>query len=137
MSQAWNEIQLFLRRHLSPGVMWIFLINIALFILYMLLTPFSKSLQVLFFLLMQTPKLTIESFFIWQPVTYMFMHADLLHLLFNMIILWFFASRLEDRWGTKRFLRFYFIVGIGAAFFHIMPSYLTGHQSATMLGASG
>lgn len=51
----------------------------------------------------------------WQVVTYLFMHGGFTHLLGNMFALWMFGSVLENRWGPKRFLAFYFICGIGAA----------------------
>lgn len=54
-------------------------------------------------------------FEIWQPVTYMFMHGDFSHLFFNMFALWMFGRGLEQELGTKRFLIYYFVCGIGAA----------------------
>ncbi|RBQ02806.1 rhomboid family intramembrane serine protease [Pedobacter miscanthi] len=56
------------------------------------------------------------SFKIWQPITYMFMHSpiDYLHIIFNMFALYSFGSILEQRWGAKKFLIFYFITGLGA-----------------------
>ena len=53
-------------------------------------------------------------FEIWQPVTYMFMHGDLSHLFFNMFALWMFGRGLEQELGTKRFLIYYLVCGIGA-----------------------
>lgn len=58
-------------------------------------------------------------FQIWQPVTYMFMHGDFFHLFFNMYTLFIFGSVLERVWGTKKFLLFYFVTGIGAGFVHM------------------
>jgi len=58
----------------------------------------------------------------YQVVTYMFMHAGIFHLLFNMFALWMFGSMVERVWGPKRFLIFYFICGVGSAFFQ-MGSY--------------
>ena len=62
----------------------------------------------------------------WQYVTHMFMHgnpyslqATLMHLFFNMFALWMFGSILENIWGAKRFLTFYFICGLGAAALHL------------------
>lgn len=49
----------------------------------------------------------------WTPVTYMFVHGDLFHLLFNMLGLFFFGPVLEERWGSNTFLRFYLICGLG------------------------
>jgi len=55
-----------------------------------------------------------QFFRVWQLVTYMFMHGDLMHLFFNMFGLFMFGSALESRWGPKRFLNFYLITGLGA-----------------------
>lgn len=72
----------------------------------------------------------------WQLVTYMFMHGGFGHLFFNMYTLYIFGSVLERVWGTKKFLLFYFVTGIGAALVHIVVQYLTGSFALTV-GASG
>ena len=51
----------------------------------------------------------------YQLLTYMFMHANFSHLFFNMFALWMFGNTLENIWGTKRFLMYYLICGLGAA----------------------
>ena len=56
----------------------------------------------------------------WQFITHMFMHGDFGHLFFNMFALWMFGSVLENVWGQKRFLTFYFICGLGAALSHMI-----------------
>jgi membrane associated rhomboid family serine protease len=56
----------------------------------------------------------------WQIITYMFMHNDFGHLFFNMFALWMFGSMVENVWGAKRFLTYYLITGIGAAFMHYL-----------------
>jgi membrane associated rhomboid family serine protease len=58
----------------------------------------------------------------YQIVTHMFMHGGFFHLLFNMFALWMFGTHVERVWGPKRFLIFYFICGLGSAFFQ-MGSY--------------
>src|SRR5688572_5424997 len=55
----------------------------------------------------------------WQLITHMFLHGPFMHLLGNMFALWMFGSILENLWGPKRFLTFYFICGIGAALIHL------------------
>lgn len=55
----------------------------------------------------------------WQPITHMFMHGGFWHLFFNMYTLYIFGSVLERQWGTKKFLIFYFITGLGAAALHM------------------
>lgn len=144
MNNIWREIKkmarefnLLLAHYLAPAVRAILVTNVALFILYMLTTPFSENMQTFFYYLMQTPVLAVEHFCVWQFFTYMFMHGTVFHLLMNMLILWFFASRLERRWGTSEFLRFYLIVGVGAGLFHTAMAYLSGRSGSPMLGASG
>jgi len=63
-------------------------------------------------------------FGIWQLITYMFLHSPqmLTHILFNMFGLWMFGSTLENLWGSKRFILFYFICGIGAALMQMAAS---------------
>ena len=59
--------------------------------------------------------ITASDFYIWQPLTYMFMHADLSHIFFNMFAVMMCAPALEERWGSKRFLIYYLVTGLGAA----------------------
>ncbi len=56
----------------------------------------------------------------WQLITHMFMHANFGHILGNMFALWMFGSVLENLWGSKRFLTFYLICGLGAALIHLL-----------------
>lgn len=59
----------------------------------------------------------------WQPLTHLFMHGSFAHIFGNMFALWMFGSVLENLWGAKRFLYFYLICGLGAAFFHLLYLY--------------
>jgi len=61
-----------------------------------------------------------EFFRPWQIVTHMFMHANLMHLFFNMFALFMFGTALEQYWGPKRFLIYYMVTGIGAFFLHFL-----------------
>ena len=67
----------------------------------------------------------------WTAISYMFLHAGLLHLLFNMYTLWLFGPRLEHAWGSRSFALFYLWCGIGGAVFHALFGGLS-----TMVGAS-
>lgn len=60
----------------------------------------------------------------WQLVTYMFLHGGFGHFFFNMFTLLMFAPNLENIWGTKKFLLFYFVTGIGAGLFHNLVIFL-------------
>lgn len=64
-----------------------------------------------------------EKFSPYQFVTYMFMHGNFMHLFFNMFALWMFGYVLENIWGPKKFLVYYFFTGIGAAITHYVVIY--------------
>ena len=72
----------------------------------------------------------------YQIFTHMFTHAGFAHIFFNMFTLWMFGRVLESVWGSKKFLLFYFICGIGSAAAHLAMQYLTGGYSFAV-GASG
>ncbi len=101
-------------------------INVVVFILQVILV--NTSFQYFFAL---RPQLVIRGF-IWQLVTYMFLHGGLWHILINMFIIWMFGTTLERVWGSSRFLKFYFICGIGGA----IGSFIFAFDSA-VIGASG
>ena len=64
-----------------------------------------------------------EYFKPFQYITYMFMHGNITHIFFNMLALWMFGSALENIWGSKRFISYYMICGVGAALFNTVISY--------------
>jgi membrane associated rhomboid family serine protease len=80
--------------------------------------------------------------YIWQPFTYMWLHAGFGHIAMNMFMLWMFGSQLALAWGPKRFLRFYLICGVGAGLIiatypYLMMSVNPGGLLSRTLGASG
>ena len=62
--------------------------------------------------------------YVWQLATYMFLHAGVLHILFNMLALWMFGTELERIWGTRYFIKYYFVTGVGAALLTLLFSLL-------------
>lgn len=93
-----------------------------------------------------TPARLINSFWVWQPFTYMFLHAagNFSHIVYNMLTLWFFGSDLEDRWGRKFFLSYYLICGVGAGVVYALGTLIygliTGNPAPMLIplvGASG
>jgi membrane associated rhomboid family serine protease len=72
-----------------------------------------------------------------QLVTHMFLHGSITHLLFNMLALWMFGSILENLWGPKRFLIFYILSGLGAAFLHLGVLYIELADTFRQLHAMG
>lgn len=79
---------------------------------------------------------------LWQPVTYLFLHGGLLHLLFNMLFLWMFGVDLERAWGSRRFYTYFFLTGIGAGCINILVKTIidpqgVGSAAIATIGASG
>jgi membrane associated rhomboid family serine protease len=72
--------------------------------------------------------------YVWQVVTYLFLHGNFFHFLFNMFALWMFGRELEYAWGSKEFLKFYFICGIGAALTNVVAE---PFSTLPVIGASG
>ena len=88
------------------------------------------------------PALVLHQFWVWQLATYMFLHGGIFHILFNMLALWMFGAELERIWGTRYFLKFYFVTGIGAGIltvvFSTLPfSFAQQVQQSVIIGASG
>src|SRR3954469_6272951 len=89
------------------------------------------------------PKLVLQKYWLWQPVTYMFVHASWpTHILFNMLALWMFGVELERMWRTRFFLKFYFITGVGAGLISVLVSLIPmavtrATYDANIIGASG
>lgn len=119
------------------GVKWLLIVNFGLFVLNFLTA--GHSIGAIFGPLGLVPGMVVNSFAFWQPFTYMFLHStsDLWHVLFNMLTLWMFGVQLEARWGTREFLRYYFLCGIGAGICVILANYLYGTPDVRVIGASG
>jgi membrane associated rhomboid family serine protease len=120
---------------LPPGVKALLIANCVIFLIQFLARgSLDTFLQTYFGLV---PALVISKLFIWQVVTYMFLHGGILHIVFNMLALWWFGSDLEGAWGTEKFLRFYFLVGILAGVCVVIANYFWGNPNIPTIGASG
>ncbi len=117
------------------GLKWLLIVNISVFVLSYILRASRADLFLQNFALV--PAQVMQTFAIWQLVTYMFLHAGIGHILWNMLGLWMFGVELERLWGTARFLRFYFICGISAGLTVIIAAYLFGGINAPTVGSSG
>jgi membrane associated rhomboid family serine protease len=96
-----------------PVVKNLLICNVVFFIATLVLkSTFDYDLDTLFGL----HYIKAADFKFYQVFTYMFMHGSFTHILFNMFALWMFGYSLENFWGSERFLLFYLICGIGAAF---------------------
>tara|TARA_B110000908_G_C10262703_1_gene460563 strand:- start:4063 stop:4794 length:732 start_codon:yes stop_codon:yes gene_type:complete len=101
---------------LTDGIKHLIIINVILFVAPQLLQLDFTNILALHF-----PK--NEYFGIWQYITHMFMHGSITHILFNMYGLWAFGSPLEQMWGRKKFLFFYFSAGLGAGLIYTLVNY--------------
>jgi membrane associated rhomboid family serine protease len=133
-----GEFNRTLNRYLTPAVKTIFLINVIVFLLLNILGSVSHDYLYLFTnLFAENPFFSVRHLFIWQFLTYMFIQIQIMHLVFNMLPLWFFAPALEERWGTAAFWKFYLTTGVGAGICHGVIALLTGIELGPMIGASG
>jgi membrane associated rhomboid family serine protease len=118
---------------ISPAVKALIWTNVGVFVI-------SYLVQGLTFYLGLRPDAVFHHFALWQPLTYMFLHAGIWHILFNMLALWMFGVELERLWGTAFFVKFYFVTGVGAAvttlLLSLVPLGLVSPASTTV-GASG
>ena len=67
-----------------------------------------------------TPYAVTHDLALWQPVTYLFLHAGWLHIIFNLFAVWMFGPDLELKWGGRKFLIYFFLTGIGAGLFGVL-----------------
>ena len=112
-----------------PGVKWLLISNTAVFILTFLFgMPYILALA---------PVAVVYHFAIWQLVTYLFLHGGITHILFNMLALWMFGTPLEQQWGTRQFLKYYFYCGIAAGVCDVGINALLGVWNTHTIGASG
>ncbi len=76
---------------------------------------------------------------VWQPFTYLFLHSPygFSHILWNMLALWMFGRILEQHFGSKRFLQFYFFCGVGAGLFDVVARIIWGSMDSATIGNSG
>lgn len=115
---------------ITPAVKLLIIANVAVFLLQNLIRPvtywgvFDTGAAVLHLQL-------------WRFVTYMFLHGDMSHILFNMFGLWMFGTQIEALWGKRNFLIFYFICGLGGAALYALFDLVGWGDGGAMLGASG
>ena len=125
----------FFDRSFPNGVKWLLISNVAVFLVYFFLVD---QVPGLFFPLQLIPHMVVRGAF-WQPFTYLFLHDPhgLFHILFNMLALWMFGTPVEQTWGTRRFLKYYFLCGIGAGACAVVGNLLFGNPGTRTIGASG
>jgi membrane associated rhomboid family serine protease len=113
---------------MPPGVKSLVFICVGVF----LLQSFAPRQILLLFGLI--PFLVWKKYFIWQLGTYIFLHGSLFHLIFNLFALWMFGCRIERQWGTKNFIKYFLVTGVGAG---ICYAVVRPDQLSPVIGASG
>ncbi len=121
----------------TRAVKTILITNAAIWLVTVLLSKIPNG-NFLFVHLALTPRAVYSDFYIWQPFTYMWFHdiQGFSHILFNSLFLWMFGGNLEEAWGTKKFVRFYLICGIGAGLVVLITG-LVLDPDTMVVGASG
>lgn len=122
---------------ITPAIKALIIANVVMFIAGW----FSGTLQL--WLGMQ-PSAVVGDGQLWRLLTYMFLHSreSFFHILFNMLSLWMFGVELERMWGSRYFLKFYFVCGVGAALTTVLLSFapfsvFDSLYTSLTVGASG
>lgn len=116
---------------LTPVVKWLIIANVGIWLaLEIILGRFILGVR-FDGVLGLVPGRVVEDFWLWQLFTYMFLHSTFtpMHIVLNMLMLWWLGSELEQRWGSRFFLAYYMVTGIGAGLI-----YLIGHTALFLFG---
>jgi len=118
---------------ITPAVKILIITNVIAFVLNLIVDVMTIRLGL-------WPKAVFEDLALWQPFTYMFLHSTsgVGHLLINMLSLWMFGTELERTWGTRFFVKYYFVTGVGAAATSLLLSmWMPEVYNTVTVGASG
>ena len=121
--------------YFPTGIKWLIIINTAIFIVTYLGGAALQSHVIPLFALYAEG--AVRTLFVWQIFIYMFLHGGLMHLLFNMLTLWMFGMQIERDWGTRQFLKYYFLCGMAAGVCVLVVNMLMGLWQVPTIGASG
>jgi membrane associated rhomboid family serine protease len=119
---------------LTPVIKNLIIVIIAVFLLQKMAEISGLEIYIYYFALI--PYLVIKQYFLWQLITYIFLHGGFFHILFNLLGLWMFGGELENYFGSKKFLFYFLFCGIGAGICTVLftPSL---YQRIPVIGASG
>lgn len=118
---------------ITPGIKNLLIATIVVFVLQVL--PIASSLLMNWGALI--PSRTFLEGQLWRLASYMFLHGSPYHLLFNMLALYMFGVEIEELWGSRRFLVFYFMIGIGSGLFNAFNLLNPFTSHSAVIGASG
>lgn len=124
----------------TRAVSWLIGINTGVFLLLILFNAIRipAGLFIKYYCAL-VPLDVVQRGFLWQIVTYSFLHEGFMHWFGNMLGLWMFGAAIENAWGIRRFIELYFIGVIGAAITTVALSYghILGNPGTATEGASG
>jgi membrane associated rhomboid family serine protease len=109
-----RELDSSIGQFFTPVVKWLVYLCCGVFLLQL----FAPRAIIMY--LGASPANTIYRGMVWQLVTYAFVHGGFGHLFFNLLALFFFGKRLEERWGSGTFIRFVFVVIVGSVLTHLL-----------------
>ena len=90
---------------ITPAVKYLLWANVGMFLATSLFSRHNEWLGLV-------PEYVIQRHWLWQPLTYMFVHGGIVHILFNMLALWMFGVELERMWGTRFFVKYLSLIHI-------------------------
>ena len=119
----------------TPAIKALIIANVVTFLVSLVVPAMVLQLGVV-------PQAVFTRGAVWQLVSYLFLHGDVMHLVFNMLSLWMFGTDLERQWGTRFFTKYYFVTGIGAGILTLVWSisplpFAESLYYSVMIGASG
>ena len=121
--------------YFPTGVKWLIAINLGVFLIcYLGGAAIQQSASAYLAL---SAVMAIRGVLIYQVFTYMFVHFGVMHVLFNMLGLYFFGVPIEQSWGTRRFVKFYLLCGLVAGLCVLVVNMAVGDWGTPTLGASG
>ena len=122
--------------YFTKGVKWLLISNTVVFLVQYLSSRSELAPHITALFALRSYGV-LRTFMVWQLFTYMFLHGGVWHLLFNMLTLWMFGTQLEGDWGTRRFLKYYFLCGVAAGVCVVLANVLVGDWYTQTIGASG
>ena len=123
---------------LTPIIKKLMIVMVAVFLLQKIveISKIETYIYYFYYYFALVPILVWKKYFLWQLVTYIFLHGGVFHLLFNLLAFWMFGGELESYWGSRKFLRYFLFCGIGAGICTVLfTPYM--YQRISVIGASG
>jgi membrane associated rhomboid family serine protease len=126
---GWGFLRRPMRYHFYNATIILIAVNVVMFLLEMTRLPLGTLALI--------PSYVMARGAWWEIFTYMFLHANFWHILFNMLGLFLFGIQLEQKMGSTEFLFFYLVSGVGAGIATVFINFYSGIGGVPVIGASG